>query len=783
MKQKRQIILTLILGFSQLLASEVQEQKKFQGFGFKGIQNGKAVIEFENSNYELKSVEHMGTIYQKPEIALSGAMINEGDPYLPSITTFYAVEPGKSYSASVSVLASEAIDNIDILPFQGWDKDKHDADLPMIRNHVFESDAQFPSNIVHVSEPIVMRDLTLVKVTLTPFQYNPVSKVLTVIQNAEISLEVSGESESHFQPAKRSRAFEPLYKSLVVNYEDFSRNAGDYQRPSILYVLPSNIGGLMSTVQLLMDWKHRLGYEVNYVSSSNVVNSSTNLKNYLEDAYETWDNPPEFVTLVGDVNGTYDIPTFFENFSSYNGEGDHPYSQLAGSDLFPEVMLGRLSFSSQSELNTIVGKNINYESAPYMGEDWYSRACLTGDPNTSGISCIITNENIEEILELHEYTDINTIYSGSFPSQMLSGLNAGVSFFNYRGWIGTSGFGSGDINNSSNGFMLPIATMITCATGSFSGSSIIESFLRAGTASVPKGAVASIGTATSGTHTMFNNLVDIGFYYGVFMDEIETAGAALMQAKLYLAKGYPSNPSDFVSIFTHWNNLMGDASLQMRTKFPTTLSVDFESWVTTGTNYVDIHVGSGSMSVQGAWVTILRDGDIFESGYTDPSGNLRLNIPSSISGEVLITVSKRNHYPYQSSFQIYDPGVSVNIVSNNITIDDDNMGQSSGNGNGIIESGETIELTIPLKNYGSTDASNINASIASEHSQISIISGSINYGDIASQESMAPASPFVVQVEAGMGESESFSLSLNIVAFEGDSWSAVVPFAVNGNQI
>ena len=60
---------------------------------------------------------------------------------------------------------------------------------------------------------------------------------------------------------------------------------------------------------------------------------------------------------------------------------------------------------------------------------------------------------------------------------MVSGLNDGVSF-NYRGYYGVSGFGSSNVNSTSNGFMLPVATVITCGTGSFASSNeaLSESF-------------------------------------------------------------------------------------------------------------------------------------------------------------------------------------------------------------------------------------------------------------------------------------------------------------------
>ena len=84
---------------------------------------------------------------------------------------------------------------------------------------------------------------------------------------------------------------------------------------------------------------------------------------------------------------------------------------------------------------------------------------------------------------------------------MQNRLQEGILYFNYRGYIGTSGFGSTNINNANNGYMTPFATFITCATGDFNGTSIAESFIKAGSLANPKGAVAAVGTATSSTHS------------------------------------------------------------------------------------------------------------------------------------------------------------------------------------------------------------------------------------------------------------------------------------------
>ena len=73
-------------------------------------------------------------------------------------------------------------------------------------------------------------------------------------------------------------------ESLIVNYSSSSRDDVQYQKPSILYVLPNNIGDLFGTIETLMEWKKRVGYEVNYVSSSNIVNNRNNLKEYIEES-------------------------------------------------------------------------------------------------------------------------------------------------------------------------------------------------------------------------------------------------------------------------------------------------------------------------------------------------------------------------------------------------------------------------------------------------------------------------------------------------------------------
>ena len=85
------------------------------------------------------------------------------------------------------------------------------------------------------------------------------------------------------------------------------------------------------------------------------------------------------------------IPTFFESYGGQNVHGDHPYTLLEGNDIFPDALIGRLSFDSIFELQTQIAKILNYEQEPFIsGDDWLNRALLVGDPYGSGISTITT---------------------------------------------------------------------------------------------------------------------------------------------------------------------------------------------------------------------------------------------------------------------------------------------------------------------------------------------------------------------------------------------------------
>ncbi|MCF7869463.1 MAG: carboxypeptidase regulatory-like domain-containing protein, partial [Candidatus Cloacimonetes bacterium] len=668
----------------------------------------------------------------------------------------------------------EIISNIIVYPQQELQSESQPNRSGFVKDEVFYNNGSiFPEQIVQLGTPAILRGLRVVNLTINPFQYDPVKQELRIISNIEVAVHTTGfggENEVTRSNFKLSRVFEPLYKATVLNYDEITSREDNYQDPSYLFI-HTNDTSVEDALSYLTDWKHQKGFQV-ATYGVNSGTSTTSIKNYIQNAYDTWDNPPEFVCLVGDAEGNYNIPTFF--ISYYSAGGDHPYAQLEGGDVLEDVFLGRISFESITELQTYIVKVLNYEKEPYMAEtDWYNSSLMVGDPtSSSGVATIFANQTIVEMMDqtAPNITPIE-VYSGSFSSQMSTHLNAGVSYFNYRGWLGMSGFGNSDIYALTNYKKLPFAVILTCGTGTFySGTSRSEAFIRAGTPTNPTGAIASIGTATTGTHTNFNNCVDVGIFYGIFAEGIYHPGGALNRGKVALFEHYPQNPSGHVDNFSHMNTLMGDPGVELWTGIPQQLVVNYESQLGIGANTIAVNVqDANGFNLENAWVTALMgDDDIFATGYTGADGNVVLEINALEAGTVDLTVTKHDFIPHLGSFDIGQLDRFVNIFD--YQIDDDNNGTSNGNNDGVINPGETVELRVSLKNFGTTTTNNVTATMSSDDDFITISDNEETFGNISPGTAVFCSDDFDLTISASTVDGMQASIAFQIEDSSGNTW-------------
>ena len=717
------------------------------------------------SELEVFAVEHADLLFH--DLRLSGAQQagQTGRPALPAISRLVAVPAGRTLA-----VAATATDPVSLgkayrpLPAQGlmtageetfdWDRAYYNGD-----RGVQEPD------LVRVGEPALLRGLRVVPVTIHPVSWDPASGELVVARQVTVELKLA-DSADGLQPRTENlvpESFQQLYETSVLGYE---KSRGVDSGPGTYLIIMPNNSSVISAAQPLVEWRQRQGYHVLAATTAETGTTTSSIKSYIQGIYDSVEPPLEFVSLVGDASGSVYLPTYTESLSGYGGEGDHEYTRLEGGDILADIHIGRISVTSASELTTVIGKIVGYESEPDLQyTDWYTTAGLCGDPSSSGNSTIFVSQWVKEQLLDLNYTRIDTIFSGDYLSGMLETLGNGESLFTYRGYWHMSGLDAAFIESLENKDEMPVAVVLTCDTGSFEDdvTAQSEAFLRAPSG----GAVASYGTATIGTHTRYNNCMFQGIVEGLLNSGDPRTGPALTMGKLNMYNNYNLSEPTSVAIWSTWNNLMGDPATAMWSAVPSELTVDYPQNIASFANAVPVTVSSGGVPVEGARVALFLDGQVEVSGLTDAAGHLVLPVPGLMTGEILLTVTGRNLYPYLGSVNVGD--VTASLV----------LSAQSLDGDGQANPGETVALDVELYNNGTGGVTGASAVLVSPEAGVAVDVASAGFGNISSGASAWGDAPFELTLSDDVVGGTVVPLEL--IATDGaETWTSLVELTVYG---
>ncbi len=109
----------------------------------------------------------------------------------------------------------------------------------------------------------------------------------------------------------------------------------------------------------------------------------------------------------------------------------------------------------------------------------------------------------------------------------------------------------------------------------------------------------------------------------------------------------------------------------------------------------------------------------------------------------------------------------ANLRLDHFSIDDDDAGESSGDGDGRIEPGETIELLLSLYNEGPGNAENAGANLECSHADIQFLNQDIFFGNIPAEESRSGTEAFTFTVGEDCPEGD-LVFSLNAYTVQQD---------------
>ena len=750
----RSLILVLFLvSCLHLLAAPIQLTSATQAdlFNIQSQKDNSTTIRFQLPSIDVEKEVINQKEYYRLTHKDAAYLLEKGKPELPIFSTFIAVPIDGDISIETVSYETKSLDCIRPIPSLGCVSVEDPQRVFTVDENCYGSSQIYPQDIVNRGAPQILRDVRIVSVQVNPFAYNPINNSIEVRNNIVIRVTSNSRSNRMFLNNEISRSFEPLYESVIQNYDQIRDENTVYQPRSILMIYPSNVStSCLNKIKDLMNWKRQKGFDVTIASTAVTGSSNTAIKSYIQNAYNTWPVKPEYVILIGDAEGSISLPYWRIpelQGSTYNGEGDYPFTLLTA-DNFGDVFIGRISVSTEIELATVVAKIKLIERNPNTDLSWYSHVLLVGDTSPTGYSTVDTNLYIKDMMD--HYYDGFTFHEfyGDQPnaSSFDTTINQGCSWFNYRGWIGMSDWASGHVSTLTNTNKLVNGVFITCNTGAYAGSSVSEDFLRAGSPTQLKGGCFAIGMSTSHTIPPYNNCLDMGIFHGLYRDGMRDMGQAFLRGKMNLFKNYGVSNLIEARTFAQISNLFGDPSMDIWVTPPKSMIANYPAIIRQGTNYVEVSVTDAQlMPLKNAWVTISQPNDsLFATGYTNNNGIVYLAIDPTKTGSATIAVTKPDYIAVLGSITIQSELPVVGFVQS--LIDDDNNGASSGNADNLIQASETIELGTIIKNYLPTNVSNITATLRCSDPYITISDSTTSYGSCESNQTAIATDNFAFHV-------------------------------------
>lgn len=696
---------------------------------------------------------------------------DEGSPAVPQVSRLYRIPDTGGVELAITDVEYEVLDGIHPYPLQK----EGSSFAGLVRNErVMHEDAWYPPVVAEISEPGLMRDFRIVTVRLYPVQVNPVTGQARVYRRIDTEIIANDEPGINEQTLNRppSGSWSTIYRSMIANLDDYALDDAT-TIPGSYLIIAVDHSVIAPWVDSLYTWKKRKGYHP-------VVETRTNwtantLVSFIRNAYTTFDPPLEFVALMGDPQANYfGIPIYS---SGWDGRYDHEYALATSGDEYEDIGVGRLCGVNTTEMGLINAKLMAYERNPYMDDtSWFTKSFLyagvSHDVASNWILMQWADQQFSNLTGVVNNTVAN--HNGSVNSTLIrQQFNGGIGFFLWRGgWVNE--MPTSVASGCNSGFRLPIIMTITCSTGDFDyGVAVSESYLIAGTMANPQGGVAAIGAATAGTHPPENCTVAGGLIYNFANLHTEHLGHCLNAAKAWLgvAFGSGSTPQRH---FSSWNNLLGDPALSIWTDVPKVMEVSHPATLDIGESHMAVEVtyeGTGS-PVEDARVVLWKGEETYEIRITGEDGKVDIPVTVASSGDMMLTVVKRNHKPYLADIPCAAVELAVDV--DDYALDDDNAGGTHGNGNGEMNPGETIDLNVTLTNFGSSmTAENITATISSDNDNVTVLSAGANYPDLEPGHSSAGDVPFKIAVAPTMKENERVTLTINVTASTVTSTGAV----------
>lgn len=653
----------------------------------------------------------------------------------------------------------------------------------MEKDEIYTSDKTYPTEAAGNLSTQYMNGFAFAQTVITPVKYIPAEGKISYFKNITVRIETR-ETPRGAAALKnltssekvRARAIKSAQnQKTAVSYPSPKASADDYQ---ILIVSKQMFE---DALQPLVDLYLPRGLKSQFASIESIQANNTGvdlpekIRNYIIEQYQEFGI--EHVVLAGDVEhvpyrGFYctvqsssimtddNIPSdlyYSALDGNWNTNGNNLWGEIGEDDLLPDVSVGRMSFSSNTELAAMLNKTIKYQNEPVLGElrnplmageslydnpvTWGSDylELLIGTHNDNGYTTtgIPADQNITRMYDEVQYWS---------ASALMATINTGPNPIHHVGhanWNYAMRLSNSDITNANfsqvNGIThnFPFVYTHGCICGAFDENDCIGEKMVA----IENFASAFIGNSRYG---WFNEGQTEGpsahmhreFMDALFSDSLNRIGRAHMESKIETAP-WVNAPGQWEEGALRWCfydcNVLGDPVMAAWTNEPIGINTQYPASIVAGAPQFEVTVTTGSQPAKGLTAALLRDGILFGKGMTNNNGVATVTLDPVIvePGEAQLVISGYNCLPTYYDV-VFVAGDSPYVIYESHQIND-----VAGNNNGQPDYGETIMLGLTMKNIGQAGADNVEVTLSVNSPYITITDNHENYGTIAGDGSIS----------------------------------------------
>ena len=817
------VILGLVVFIQGIFAEEYKYEDSWNkaGYTLNTQTRSNVVVNYSIQSFSINDMLINGE--SMVDVQLPGQLLfnDEGAPNLPGSGRYIAVPQGATASVKIVNYRVESFQNVNLMPAPRIPWANEDQALEYNKDlSIYTKDEFYPNDPVKISAPDQIRGVDVVMLGITPFQYNPVTKELLVYRDIEVEITFEGGNGQFGENRLRSRWWDPILADALLNYDalpkvNYNKSFQATDDAGCEYLIISPTGPeFLQWADSIREFRTMQGIQTMVVTLDDIGgNNAVTIENYINDAYANWDVVPSAILLFGDygTNATNSVVSpIYNNYCV----SDNIYGDINGNQM-PDIITARMTANNATQVETMVTKFIHYERTPPTDPDFYDHpiSCLGFQTERWFQICIESVsgfwENVLGKSPQREYA----IYSGSPGSSWSSATNTAtvVNYFgpnglgyipatpgainaswnatgssvasaiNSGGFIllhrdhgaetlwGEPGFSNSNVN-SLNNTDLSYIWSVNCLTGkyNYSGECLVEKLHRHTSGGNNSGALGAIGDSEV-SYSFVNDTYVWGafdFMWPEFMPDYGSTPTerglmpsfANAAGKYFLqASSWPYNVSN-KEVTYHLFHHHGDGFLTLYSEVPQNLTVAHNPVLYAGVTSFDVTANEGAL------IALTVNGEIIGTAL-GTGAPVSIDIPGQVPpDEVIVTITLQNYYRYTGTVEVIPP-TGPYVVQQAFTLNDN----TGGNGNGMMDYGESTMLSLTVENVGVEQADNVVVTLSTTDEFITITDGEETYGSIAAGGTLLIDDGFAFDVANDIPDGHL--VSFEVTATDGtDTW-------------